>query len=946
MYQCIDLKAQGDAPTTVAVKVLQPDLAENSEFRSRFLREARVQKQLQHPHIAKVFNVCEDDGLHGIVLEWMEGESLLELKERLTQPLHPNDICRLMIPVLEALEHAHQNDFIHRDIKLENIMVRWEDDTPVAKVADFGLVKAFDGMDELRTKTQTVMGTLSYMSPEQLVSAKYVESYTDIYSVGVCMYALATGEWPFDGNTTDQILAITTQPAPPPHKKNVALPTKFSRVILRCLEKQTEDRFESCEELALVLTRMIEVLPEAIDNDSFARLVAPPTNRSVKEDKAGPILEHMQKELPSGVELPDSNLPHDIDGMEDTGFLPTLGFQSNEESSPKLRQRTTDLPPRPTKHPISSSTGNSPSVKDETPSEDDFSFAPEVTKSTRVVSRCPQCHHENTHSSRFCTECQFPLMLLAGKYKLTRYLAQGGMARVYMAQHVQLQHDAERVIKVIKSDFFEGEEYKKRFWREIQVTSVVSQRNNQIVRIYDDFGEEDGLGLYYVMEHLQGETLREWMQREQPDDTLSFSILSQLCKAMDAAHRQGVIHRDLKPDNIFLQSRDNDLSVKVLDFGIARATEMGGETALTQGLIGTPKYMSPEQCRNGSLDQRSDLYSIALIFYEMLSGYSPYAPLDDQDEPEPSTHLTWLTAHTTRKQALLIHWRRDLPIELSDVLQKALSRDPNDRYPNVTSLWDAVQHARSTVKKESSTPPQQAPQLHTVEPKPSSQPVIALPVEVARSTNTTQTMLWVVVLMLLVLSGGLVYSIILKDRQATPPIVRTPKRKTPPSKQQPRQRKVAQAPQVRNLRPAPSVVRKAAPSPRPIASLCSRRGSLKRCQRCVRNNLKRAAQRSFRLSLEHGSAYRWVCQRSYLLHTARRCRKSCACNYLYFCASYLRQRFHVSRSRARRGHGGQIASCRKLVGSSSVRTQLVSSYEVNLTNSSIQQCKKNWNTLK
>lgn len=241
----------------------------------------------------------------------------------------------------------------------------------------------------------------------------------------------------------------------------------------------------------------------------------------------------------------------------------------------------------------------------------------------------------------------------------------------------------ERVIKVLKPALFAKEGAKERFHREVQLTANLSEHNYHIVRIYDDFGEEPQLGPYYVMEYLRGESLGERLEEMSPLPLpMVHHIFGQLCDAMGAAHRANIVHRDLKPENIFLTQRDKDDSfVKILDFGLARPNNPEGN--VTQGIFGTPAYMSPEQCQGNPVDGRTDIYSMAIILYEMLTGELPYVV------PRNET-MTLLVAHISQTPIPLLNHRPDLPSSLNSALLRALSKPPEERFATAEEFWDAL----------------------------------------------------------------------------------------------------------------------------------------------------------------------------------------------------------------------------------------------------------------
>lgn len=303
-------------------------------------------------------------------------------------------------------------------------------------------------------------------------------------------------------------------------------------------------------------------------------------------------------------------------------------------------------------------------------------------------SACPQCETPlQDAGTLFCPKCSFPLMLIAGKYRLERALEKGGFGTVYLAHHTGLTRDTERVIKVIEPGMFAEEESQIRFRREVELTSSLSQRNNHIVRIYDDFGREPELGYYYVMEYLRGKPLSHVMcPGKALHAKLIFLLMEQLCSALDAAHREHIVHRDLKPPNIFLIERDkNPCFVKILDFGIAKPLSETG-AGVTRHILGTPHYMSPEQCLNEPVDARSDLYALGMLFYHMSTGTHPFQKL------KGGSDFAVMQAQISQPAMPMREKRPDLPIseELDRVVLKAIEKEADDRYPTAAAFWAAL----------------------------------------------------------------------------------------------------------------------------------------------------------------------------------------------------------------------------------------------------------------
>ena len=322
--------------------------------------------------------------------------------------------------------------------------------------------------------------------------------------------------------------------------------------------------------------------------------------------------------------------------------------------------------------------------------------------------RCPNCE-ANLYKYRelldsgdlpYCFQCQFPLILVAGKYRIEKLLAEGGYGSVYLANHIDFDdEDAKRVIKIIKPEIFKQPGMAKRFRREVKLTHKLSQRNDHIVRVYDDFGHIPEISYYFVMEYLQGAPLSDRMLEYHQIGQLfpldvCFHIVKQLCDAIHYTHGHGVLHRDLKPQNLVLIDHKEDPNfLKVLDFGIAKPLDdyASQETGITQGILGTPEYISPEQCQGMAIDGRADIYSIGIIFYELLTGRSPFLPPEDE-EFNPQTLTTILLAQINQAPEPPSQLQPErITAELDAVILKVLAKKPDDRYQSAKEFWEAIE---------------------------------------------------------------------------------------------------------------------------------------------------------------------------------------------------------------------------------------------------------------
>src|SRR5215470_15114215 len=254
-----------------------------------------------------------------------------------------------------------------------------------------------------------------------------------------------------------------------------------------------------------------------------------------------------------------------------------------------------------------------------------------------------------------------PGTLLAGRYEVLQLLGRGGMRAVYKARDKEL--DRFVALKLIRPEFARNPEVLRRFKQELILARQVTHKN--VIRIFD-LGQSDGIK-FITMDFVEGHDLRSLLnERGKFPPSEAAKIMLQICRALEAAHAEHVIHRDLKPQNIMLDQKGR---VFVMDFGIARSVHVPGMTQ-TGALIGTPEYMSPEQARGENLDQRSDIFSLGVIFYEILTGKKPYP----SDVP-----LATLWKRMQERATPPVRIEPNLPVELNDIVVKALEIEPDKR---------------------------------------------------------------------------------------------------------------------------------------------------------------------------------------------------------------------------------------------------------------------------
>ncbi len=273
------------------------------------------------------------------------------------------------------------------------------------------------------------------------------------------------------------------------------------------------------------------------------------------------------------------------------------------------------------------------------------------------------------------------------RYKILKLLGEGGFGAVYKAEHTLMKREV--AFKTLHKDLAKDPAILHRFKKEGQVASRFKHKN--AIELYD-FGQMHDGTFFMAMEFLTGEDLRDIIKKKGSLELgPTFDIMIQSLSALAAAHEGGIIHRDLKPDNIKLEDRDGRKDfVKILDFGIAKMKEIAGEEQASSGyktiqgaFFGTPEYGSPEQCAGEEIDARSDLYTMGIIMYEMITGTLPFVSKTSQG---------YLAQHMVAPPRPIREIRPDLalPLQVEAVLMRALAKKPEERYQNANQFIEAL----------------------------------------------------------------------------------------------------------------------------------------------------------------------------------------------------------------------------------------------------------------
>jgi len=269
---------------------------------------------------------------------------------------------------------------------------------------------------------------------------------------------------------------------------------------------------------------------------------------------------------------------------------------------------------------------------------------------------------------------------MVGEYEVTGRIGAGGMGAVFAAIHPRIHKRV--AIKVLRRDLARHASVLARFENEARAVNAIGHPN--LVDIFA-FGELPGGNPYFVMEHVEGESLNHWLKlRGAVPLNVALPIIRQIFEALAAAHACGIIHRDLKPDNIMIAEWPAGPRIKVLDFGLAKVSGQFDMELTTPGaMIGTPFYMSPEQYMGGAVDQRTDIYALGVLLYQMLCGQCPIS----------SRPPTEIGIHCAERSEIMAR----LPPSVDALISKALAKDPADRFATVLEFRDALEQCVSAL---------------------------------------------------------------------------------------------------------------------------------------------------------------------------------------------------------------------------------------------------------
>jgi len=594
------------AERPIVVKTVRRDHIHDGSFLARFLDEARVQSQLNHPGVAQILEASTDDnGEPYTVVEYVEGRSLADVRHRAVQVgarIGWPEAVAIAIEMGQALAHVHERagadgtplGIVHRDLSPQNVMVGYAGEL---KLIDFGTARGHNR--RCHTVAGVVFAKPGYVAPE-VARQQVGDGRIDIYAMGVMLWELCAGKRLLSGDAQKHLEEVAAGKFDVPLLAATrGIPKELDQIIQKLCTNDPDDRYTSAAHASTELARVLALAPAGKGGE-----------RSVRSRIAS---------------LMRTLWPHEPARLR--------------AEFAKLLKQARALRP----------------LQSETPASE---------RSMQIAA---------------ATQTGDPSILAGTSYRLLTKIGEGASGEVFEAEHVELGR--KYAVKVLSAAHAAASDSVERFRREARAVAKLSHPN--LVRLHD-FGKSLDGRVFLVMELLDGKTLDVHAEEGLPwREATTLSI--QVARALEAAHEAGLVHRDLKPQNLFLTS---DGELKLLDFGVAMAVADTADTEKRQkgfAVFGTPEYMAPEQVAGEPVDARCDLYALGCVLYELITGARPF-------EGSPVVVMgKQLREEPTSPRARAPH--RGIPVDVEVVILKALAKSKEDRYPTATAMREALEHA-------------------------------------------------------------------------------------------------------------------------------------------------------------------------------------------------------------------------------------------------------------
>ncbi len=591
------------AERPIVVKTIRRDHIHDGSFLARFLDEARVQAQLNHPGVAQVLEASTDEsGEPYTVVEYVEGRSLADVRQRAVQTgiaLDWPDAVAIVIEVAQALSHVHERSgadgtplgIVHRDLSPQNVMVGYAGEV---KLIDFGTARGHNR--RCHTVAGVVFAKPGYVAPE-VARQQVGDGRIDLYAVGVMLWELCAGKRFLVGDAQRHMENVASGRAEVARLNQTRkIPSELDDIIQNLCANDPDHRYASAAVAVRDLGRLLTQTPPSTSGE-----------RSVRARVSS-----LMKTL----------WPHEP-------------ARSRAEFAKLLKQgralrRETMTPP-------------------------------------------------SSSLMQMQAEQMTDLACLSGTpYRLGRKIGEGSSGEVYEAEHTELGR--KYAVKILSPAHTAAEDAIARFRREARAVARLSHPN--LVALHD-FGKALDGRVFLVMELLSGTTLDTYCEKGLSIQA-ALRIAVEATWALEAAHAAGLVHRDLKPQNLFI-TKNGEL--KLLDFGVAMTLAEPHSDKKHRGfaVFGTPEYMAPEQAAGDPVDARCDLYALGCVLYELVTGSRPFGG--------SPVVVMGLQLRELPERPCLRAPERHIPREVEALIMKALEKDREHRFASARAMRDALEQA-------------------------------------------------------------------------------------------------------------------------------------------------------------------------------------------------------------------------------------------------------------
>ena len=593
------------AERPIVVKTVRRDHIHDGSFLARFLDEARVQSQLNHPGVAQILEASTDEnGEPYTIVEYVEGRSLADVRHRAVQVgvrIGWPEAVAVAIEMGQALAHVHERagsdgtplGIVHRDLSPQNVMVGYAGEL---KLIDFGTARGHNR--RCHTVAGVVFAKPGYVAPE-VARQQVGDGRIDVYAMGVMLWELCAGKRLLHGDAQKHLEEVAAGKFDIPLLAATrGIPSELDAIIQKLCRNDPDDRYASAAHAAADLARVLQLAPAGRNGE-----------RGVRQR-----ISNLMRQL----------WPHEPARLR-------AEFAKLLKQARSLRKE----PETP-------------------PSERSLQLAVALEKSSD------------------------PDTLPGTPYRLGRKIGEGACGEVFEAEHTELGR--KYAVKVLTTAHAAATDAVERFRREARAIANLSHPN--LVRLHD-FGKSLDGRVFLCMELLEGKTLDEHTDGARLDWQKAAKLAIQAATALEAAHGAGLVHRDLKPHNLFYTTSGE---LKLLDFGVAMALADTADSEKRQkgfAVFGTPEYMAPEQVAGEAVDARCDIYALGCVLYELVTGTrpfegSPVVVMGKQQREVPESPRMRCAA---------------VPREINDIIMKALSKAKDERYATAAEMRLALETA-------------------------------------------------------------------------------------------------------------------------------------------------------------------------------------------------------------------------------------------------------------